>query len=203
MCGCGVLLFLWLVGRRTNIFRVLNTGGKLFFITRLKAPKRFRLVAYRAVVPMHGHALLIHRICGMAGDMVEIKAGTLFVNGSAVDEDLQLKHIYKVNQQQAGEFEYRTEEAYTIPPYTDTLYVPLADRVVKKAQLPCVRYILPAGVRDDEIYRVYQKSWNIDNFGPLRIPSNKLFLLGDNRGKAQDSRYLGLIDQNKVVGTVI
>jgi signal peptidase I len=139
----------------------------------------------------------------VAGDLIEIKAGVLFVNGKNADGDLRLKHIYKVSQQHAVELEYKEEEAYTIPPYTDTLYVPLEEQVVRKEGLPFARYVLPAGLRDEEIYRIYQKSWNIDNFGPLRIPSKKLFVLGDNRGRSQDSRYLGLIDQNKVVGTVL
>jgi signal peptidase I len=187
----------------TFAFRLLKRERELFFVTPFKSPKPFRLVAYRAVLPMRGQTVLVGRVCGVPGDVVEIKSGVLFVNGRAVDGELRLKHIYKINQQEAAELEYKEEEAYTIPPYTDTLYVPLEDRVVKKEQLSCTRYILPAGLRDDEIYRVYQKSWNVDNFGPLRIPSKKLFLLGDNRGKAQDSRHLGLIDENKVVGTVL
>lgn len=178
-------------------------GNSVFFITRLSPPKRFRLIAYRTVVPARGQLLLINRVCGIGGDIVEIRAGTLFVNGKEADGELRLKHIYKMKQEDAGSFEYAKEDAYTIPPYSDTVYIPLEDLVVKKGQVPCARYILPAGLRDEEIFRVYQKSWNQDNFGPLRVPSDKFFVLGDNRGKAQDSRYLGLIDEHKVMGTVL
>ncbi|HEY4110992.1 signal peptidase I [Puia sp.] len=201
--GCGLIFCLWLVGRMTNAMLCLKTAGTVCFITNLKRPKRFDTVAYRVVVPMRGKTMLIHRICGVPGDVVEIKSGILFVNGKNADGELRLKHIYKVSQQHAADLEYKEEEAYTIPPYTDTLYVPLEERVVKKEGLPCARYILPAGLRDEEIFRTYQKSWNIDNFGPLRIPSKKFFVLGDNRGRSQDSRFLGFIDQNKVVGTVL
>ena len=48
------------------------------------------------------------------------------------DGELRLKHIYKMEQQYAGSFVYKEDEAYTIPPYTDTLYIPLEDRVVKE-----------------------------------------------------------------------
>jgi signal peptidase I len=108
-----------------------------------------------------------------------------------------------VDQQYADSFEYVDEEAYTIPPYPETVYIPLEDRVVSKERVPCTRHILPAGLRDEEIFHVYQKSWNLDHFGPLRIPTGKFFVLGDNRGRAKDSRKFGLIDERKVLGTVL
>jgi signal peptidase I len=185
------------------ILTITRKSGDLFFISSLKTPRRFALVAYQAVLPKKGKMTLVHRICGVPGDLVEIKAGTLFVNGKEADGPLRLKHIYKVKQQDAGSLEYKAEDAYTIPPYTDTLYIPLEDRLVRTGQLPCTRYILPAGLRDENIYRVYRKSWNIDHFGPLRVPPDKFFVLGDNRARSQDSRYLGLVDQKKVVGTVL
>jgi signal peptidase I len=161
------------------------------------------MIAYRAVVPAQGLTLLIHRICGIPGDVVELKAGTLFVNGKNADAGLALRHIYKVSRDAADSLEYDAAEAYSIPSYPDTVYVPLADRLVIKEQLPCTRYILPAGARDETIYRVYHKNWNADHFGPLRIPPGKYFVLGDNRGRTQDSRHFGLIDRDKIVGIVL
>ncbi|WP_188937321.1 signal peptidase I [Puia dinghuensis] len=177
--------------------------GESFFTTNLKTPKRFDLIAYRAIIPDRGITTLVHRVCGVPGDVAEMKAGTLYVNGKDVDADLSLKQIYKVSTKYAGALEYKEAEAFIIPPYTDTVYIPLEDDKVKKDQLPCQRYVLPAGLRDDGIFRIYQKNWNRDNFGPLRVPSDKFFVLGDNRGHAMDSRYIGLIAQDKVMGTVL
>ena len=177
--------------------------GERFFTTNLKTPKRFDLIAHRAILPDQGIITFIHRVCGVPGDTLEMKAGTLFVNGQDADADLSLKQLYKVNVKYAGAFAYKEAEAYTIPPYSDTFYIPLEAAKVKKDQLPCQRYILPAGLRDNDMFRVYQKSWNRDNFGPVRVPPNKFFVLGDNRGNAMDSRYIGLIARDKVVGTVL
>jgi signal peptidase I len=209
----GLIFCLWIIGRTTFAFQFFKANsssceptlkpGELFFTSNLKTPRRFALIAYRAVVPVQGAITLVHRICGVPGDIVEIKAGTLFINGKDVDEGLHLKHIYKVNEKYSGSIDYKQDDAYTIPPYADTLYIPLEDRYVKKEQFPCVQYILPAGLRDEDIFRVYQKSWNKDNFGPMRVTPGKFFVLGDNRGRSQDSRYLGLIDQEKVVGTLL
>jgi signal peptidase I len=187
----------------TKAFHFIRKEGRLFFTTSLKAPRLFDTVAYNAVVPAFGKTTMVHRLCGTPGDTVEIKGGTLFINGKNADGDLQLRHVYKVSREAAETLEYDESEAYVIPPYSDTLYIPLADRVVKKAQLTGKRYILPAGLRDEAIYRIYHKNWNADHFGPLRVPPHKYFVLGDNRGSAHDSRHFGLIERDKILGIVL
>jgi len=39
-----------------------------------------------------------------------------------------------------------------------------------------------------------------DNYGPRLVPSNSLFVLGDNRDNSQDSRYWGFVDLSAVKG---
>lgn len=39
-----------------------------------------------------------------------------------------------------------------------------------------------------------------DNFGPYRVPENKLFVMGDNRDQSYDSRYMGYVDIENVKG---
>lgn len=209
----GLVVILWLIGRITAAWQFFSiTGsanqptlrpGRFFFTSNLLQPKLFKLICYRVMTPDRGPAIRTHRLCGLPGDIIEIKAGVLYVNGKNADERLSLMHVYKIARKDIAGIVYDRNESYSIPPYTDTIYAPMEDRYVQRCKLPCTQYILPPGVRDEAIFQVYKKNWNRHHFGPLRVPAGKFFVLADNRENVQDSRYNGFIEQSKYVGTVL
>lgn len=43
----------------------------------------------------------------------------------------------------------------------------------------------------------------MERFGPVTVPANSLFVLGDNRDNSQDSRFWGFVDVNEVRGKAL
>ena len=58
----------------------------------------------------------------------------------------------------------------------------------------------------DEPYLSDARTVNFDrgsnNFGPIEIPDGKYYVMGDNRDDSNDSRRIGLIDEDMMIGEV-
>ncbi len=65
------------------------------------------------------------------------------------------------------------------------------------------KQILKKGVGERGIYSPYGRPWNHDNFGPITIPEDQYFMMGDNRDNSADSRYWGFLPKDLVVGKAL
>ena len=206
------LIILFFAGRALNFFEYYSIEthsnfptlkeGEIAFISNLVSADRFDLICYKNTTMEYGKETWIHRICGMEGDKVQIKNGDLYVNGHYADKDLQLAHRYVADISQLKRIQNITDNK-DISVQGDTIIVHLADKVVGDSGIKAARFIFPADRPDQTIYERYNRTWNVDNFGPIRVPRGMYFVLGDNRNASLDSRYLGFVYKDNVVGTVV
>ena len=208
---CAVLLSMYAVLRISGGLQFYQTPtsgnspgiepNSYIFVSNWVSYERFDFVCYEAEDPFIGHSTFTHRLCGIAGDTVQIINGDLFVNSENVDKTLNVKHNYVVPQYSSFKIRKLDGVEYlgrTID-YIDSviLAIPLND--------------IPANFQarqiiDDPHFKVHEQfpsEWTMDNFGPMVLDEGEIFLLGDNRNNSLDSRSNGLSYESDIVGVVL
>lgn len=116
----------------------------------------------------------IKRVIGLPGDTIELKGGALFINGKPVKREVQPMLSVPVDDNMPG-------RDSTLGRFLDK------DANGKYIlELPIVRETLPGGATFDTIDM--GPGYMTDDYGPIKVPADRLFLMGDNRDGSADSR---------------
>jgi len=131
----------------------------------------------------------IKRVIGLPGDTVAVQDGQVILNGEAIPKVRIADFLLPISPNTGcawGGVQEKTGDGGEVCRYTR------------------FRETLPSG-----------KSYEVldfgptpkDDFGPLIVPQDRLFVMGDNRDNSQDSRYpaqvgggVGLVPQDNLVG---
>jgi signal peptidase I len=131
----------------------------------------------------------IKRVIGLPGDTVEMRAGTLILNGTPVPK------------QRIADFEIPVSANTHC--YSSIFETTRADGSAV-CRYPQYRETLPSGVSYNvlDLFRTPQ-----DDYAPTVVPADSLFLMGDNRDNSMDSRFvaapgagIGIVPQKNLVG---
>ena len=153
------------------------------------------------------------RIVGASGQKVEIVDGMLWVDNVHHDE-INTQLAYKVilgNHPALAENDLllKLEQLNDYDEYKAYLTTLEYQKIKQLAYVKKIDAIVhPKGYyysfSDNPIYPNKKNiDWSIDNFGPLTVPEDCFFVLGDNRHQAIDSRYFGFVKKEDIVGTVM
>ena len=115
---------------------------------------------------------LIKRIVALPGETVEMRGSVLFIDGVA------------------AQYDSRSQQAEPIGQGATVMAVHAMETIAGPnggaGHTHPVQF-LPA---------VHAKR----NFGPLRVPADSYFMLGDNRDNSEDSRYIGAVPRHLLIG---
>lgn len=142
----------------------------------LRDPRRGEIVVFR---PTYNNPRIdvVKRVIGVPGDTLQMREHVLYRNGKQVTEPFA-QYVDGIDE--------------PITEYGQAMMDPTIDpaRYGSHNHIP----LLPASVDK----RTYQPSRN--NWGPLVIPPAHYWLMGDNRDKSLDSRYMGPIPREVIRG---
>lgn len=165
--------------------------------------KRFDFIVFKRLETTFGNHF-IFRVCGVGGDTVEIKNGTLYVNGKNADQSLNLNYLYQLSMSDFN----RLDDKYPFD-LDEFITMPNGDSVALYSNRQQLESLQLAGQRiinnelNPDIEAIFGQPWSANRFGPVIVPPRKYFVLGDNRDNALDSRFIGFVDEKDRVGTII
>lgn len=182
--------------------------GSKTLVTNLINSSNGDFICYKFNDEYLGEHIRVHRQIAKFGDTIRIENGIVYVNNKNIDKKINLTFSYKSTLNFAKKIDsiYRKEgKVLNVNYLSDNNYlIYLNDSFIIKNNLKeIIRNTDSIGYLDPIINGLYNQNWNKDNFGPLVIPENKIFVLGDNRDDTFDSRTIGLISLDDVVGVVL
>jgi signal peptidase I len=141
------------------------------------------------------NADLVKRVIGLPGDTIAVQDGELILNGRPLPRQEMPPYSMPIST---------NSPCKVVPPAT-----PMVVQVngQPNCTYPAYRETLPGGPSYTVLDQV--DSGPADNFGPVRVPSGHLFLMGDNRDDSLDSRFsaaeggIGMVPVDNLIGRAL
>jgi signal peptidase I len=128
------------------------------------------------VTPPNTRTDYIKRVIGLPGDMLQMRNGTLIINGQPVKREWRPPQLIPIDvNSPCGSDRDPALYNYRVRGADGEMY----------CRVPVVRETLASGRSYDTVELGRSSE---DNFGPIRIPAGHVWLMGDNRDDSADSR---------------
>jgi signal peptidase I len=175
----------WVTVRSTSMYATLFPGD-LIGVVRWPAwtgLNRGDIMVFRDPVqddrPKSGRQLLVKRVAGVAGDVIELRSGELYINGQLVPAPLHATTLWTLRLKQ-GQSAAGILKSLGLPPdfvlegrtlIDLPLNEPLAENLRKRPEVASVSQHRAAIGSPANIFPFSPNyRWNNDDYGPLRVP---------------------------------
>lgn len=143
------------------------------FLVKRAAPQRGDVVVFK--FPKDESVHYIKRVVGVPGDQIEVRDKVLYINGKALDRKEALRP--EVIASLEGH-EYDLEA------------LQLFDEINPTTKLP-------------HLTMIDRNNPHFAEFGPVTVPAEHLFVMGDNRDYSSDSRVWGFVPFKNIRGKAL
>ncbi|TSJ37339.1 signal peptidase I [Mucilaginibacter corticis] len=201
---------LWITLRAThilNFYSVPTTAneptympGDWLIASKLKKVNNNDFVVFNG--PDKG--VWIFRCIGKENDIVEIRKAVVYLNGKPLNDSFAWNEYYISKKQLLSIAGYINRNKNTVELINDSLAIGNFTTSELKQYHLNLKPRLAADTVNPAIFADFRaRGYNEDNLGPVKVPKDSYFLLGDSRHDAFDSRYFGFVKSDDIISTVI
>lgn len=147
------------------------------WMVKFGMPKKGEVIVFK--YPLDKSTFFIKRVVGTPGDKIFYQDGRLFVNDEEVSkieaaEPGNFDFLKDYDFQRSGNFPFDTKEDYE-------------------------HYIEDIGGKKHDVL-LRKGAYMGQEAGPWEVPEGKLFVMGDNRNRSNDSREWGFVPEEYILG---
>ena len=110
-------------------------ANALLIVSNLVSPKNGDFVSYKYEDKVFGKQVLVHRLCGMESELLEIKDGVVYLNGINIDKNYDYIHFYEITTEEYNNIKIKenlSEDNYPYNLSLNTISIALEDKIAEK-----------------------------------------------------------------------
>lgn len=170
------------------------------YATNLKTVKRLDYICFNQINPDFEQSTWVQRVVGIEGDCIEMRNGVLFVNDKNIDDSIVTLHNFIVDINLLPRIQKELNlDVSSVVNMIDSCMI----SVTKEQVQPYMNVrTYHNDFQNEYLSDLFKPSWSVNNFGPIVVPKNMFFVLGNNRDNSIDSRHFGFIKKENVTGVL-